>query len=178
MQFQSTILTLPGIGGSGPEHWQSLWENEYGFARLEQREWETPVRADWVTNIDKQVSKYNPQAVILVGHSAVCAAILYWVQQYQIKVKGALLVAPADPEAKTFPSGATGFAPMPLIKLSFPSIVVASSNDYFATLESSKHFADAWGSEFINIGEAGHINVASGYGEWDKGLEILKQLDK
>lgn len=175
--FKSIILTLPGIGGSGPEHWQSLWEKEHGFIRIEQNDWETPSRTDWVTNIYKEVSKHDPKEVIIVGHSAVCAAILYWVQQYQVKIKGTLLVAPADPEAKTFPSGATGFAPMPLIKLPFPSIVVASSSDYFATLERSKHFADAWGSKFINIGNAGHINVASGFGKWDKGLEILKRLD-
>ncbi len=177
MIFSSTILTLPGIGGSGPQHWQSLWEKEYGFIRVEQKDWETPVRADWVANIHEEVSKHDPQDLILVGHSAVCAAMLYWVQQYQIRMKGALLVAPADPDAETFPSGATGFAPMPLMKLPFPSILIASTNDHFATLDRSIQFADAWGSEFINIGEAGHINVNSGYGQWDEGLEILKRLD-
>jgi hypothetical protein len=178
MIFNSTILTLPGIGGSGPEHWQSLWEKEYGFTRIEQKEWETPDCADWIANIQKALSGYDPQDVLLVGHSAVCAAIGHWAKQYQIKIKGALLVAPADPDAKTFPSGAIGFAPMPLIKLPFPSIVVASTNDHFATLERSIQFADAWGSELVNIGDVGHINVNSGYGEWNAGLDILKRLDK
>ena len=76
-----------------------------------------------------------------------------------------------------FPAGATGFSPVPLIKLPFPSIVVASTNDFFVTLERAQQFATAWGSEFVNIGDAGHLNVASGYGEWDAGLEILKKLD-
>ena len=177
MQFQSTILTLPGIGGSGPQHWQSLWEKEYGFTRIEQREWETPFRDEWVANIQKAVSKYDPKKVILVGHSAVCSAVGKWSERYQTKIKAALLVAPADPEASTFPEGAIGFAPMPLFKLPFPSIVIASSNDFFAAIKRAKQFADAWGSEFINIGEAGHINVASGHGQWDEGLEILKRLD-
>jgi len=177
MQFQSTILTLPGIGGSGPQHWQSLWEKEYGFTRIEQQEWETPFRDEWVANIQKAVSKYDSRKVILVGHSAVCSAITKWAERYQTKIKATLLVAPADPEAQTFPQGTIGFAPMPLIKLSFPSIVVASSNDFYATIDRAKHFANAWGSEFINVGDAGHINVSSGYGQWDQGLEILKRLD-
>jgi predicted alpha/beta hydrolase family esterase len=175
--FKSIILTLPGIGGSGPQHWQSLWEKEYGFIRIEQKDWDTPVRTDWVTNIHNAVSKYDSKDIVLVGHSAVCGAIIDWAQQYQAKIKGALLVAPADADADTFPPGTTGFSPIPLIRLPFPSIVVTSTNDYFVTVDRAKQFADAWGSEFINIGEAGHINVASGYGEWDAGLKILKRLD-
>lgn len=175
--FQSTILTLPGIGGSGPQHWQSLWEKEYGFIRIEQNEWDTPDRADWVINIRETVSKYEPKDIILVGHSAVCGAIAEWARQYQTKIKGALLVAPADSEAATFPDGAIGFKPMPLFKLPFSSIVVTSTNDYYVTLDRATQFAHAWGSELINIGEAGHINIASGFGQWDEGLEILKRLD-
>jgi predicted alpha/beta hydrolase family esterase len=177
MQFQSIILTLPGIGGSGPQHWQSLWEKEYGFIRIEQKEWETPDRADWVANIQNAMSKYDPKDIILVGHSAVCGPMIEWVRQYQTKIKGALLVAPADSEADTFPNRAIGFKPMPLITLPFPSIVVTSTNDYYVTPDRSTQFAHAWGSDLVNIGEAGHINVASGFGKWDEGLELLKKLD-
>ncbi|MDB5017373.1 MAG: alpha/beta hydrolase [Mucilaginibacter sp.] len=66
---------------------------------------------------------------------------------------------------------------MSLVKLPFKSIVVGSTNDFYVTAERAKLFADSWGSEFISVGDAGHINVGSGFGEWDKGLEILKQLD-
>ena len=176
--FKSTILTLPGIGGSGPQHWQSLWEKEYGFIRVEQKDWETPSCSDWVASIHNSVSKYDPQTVILVGHSAVCTPIAYWARQYNISIKAALLVAPADAEADTFPAGASGFSPMSLMKLPFPSIVVASTNDYFVTLDRAAQFANAWGSELVNVDEAGHINVASGFGEWREGLEILKTLDR
>lgn len=177
MIFRSTILTLPGLGGSGPQHWQSLWEKEYGFIRIEQQDWETPVRDEWVATIQNSVSLYDPKKVILVGHSAVCGAVIDWVQQYETAIKGTLLVAPADPEAQTFPQGTTGFAPMPLKKLPFPSIVVASENDFFSAITRAERFAEAWGSDFVNIGEAGHINISSGYGQWAQGLEILKRLD-
>jgi predicted alpha/beta hydrolase family esterase len=175
--FQSNILLIPGIGNSGLQHWQTIWGRKYGFARVKQQQWETPACADWVSTLNTYVQKYDTNNLILVAHSAACAALVRWVQQYNVKVKGALLVAPADADAATFPEGATGFSPVPLVKLPFPSIVVASTNDQFVTLERAQQFAAAWGSEFVNIGDAGHINVASGYGEWDAGLDLLKRLD-
>jgi uncharacterized protein len=177
MHFNSTILIIPGLGNSGEQHWQSLWEKEYNFTRIQQNDWETPVCADWVVNINKSVNQYDPANVILVGHSLACATIAYWAQQYPAKIKGALLVALSDTEAKSFPSGTTGFTPMPLNKLPFPTIAVTSTNDYYVTLQRAEQFATAWGSELINIGETGHINSDAGFGPWDKGLEILKQLD-
>ncbi|HTE02082.1 MAG TPA: alpha/beta fold hydrolase [Mucilaginibacter sp.] len=177
MTFQSTILIHPGLGNSGPQHWQSLWEREYGFPRIEQQEWDTPVCADWIATINSYVQNYDPKDVILVGHSLACSTIAYWAQRYNISIKGALLVGPSDTEADTYPPGTTGFKPVPLIKLPFPSIVVASTNDYYVTFDRATQFADAWGSELVNIGDAGHINVASGYGPWDAGLEFLKKLD-
>jgi predicted alpha/beta hydrolase family esterase len=178
MLFSSTILIVPGLGNSGPQHWQSIWENHYNFTRVEQNDWETPVCSDWIEAINNEIKKHDPANVILVGHSLACAAIAYWVQKFEVKIKGALLVAPSDTEADSYPTGTTGFTPVPLIKLPFPSIVVASTNDYYVTTERARLFADRWGSEYINIGDAGHINVTSGYGEWDFGLEVLKQLDK
>ena len=177
MQFQSTIIIAPGIGNSGPDHWQSLWEKQFDFKRVEQKEWETPACEDWVENINNTIKKYNPNDVILVAHSAACLAVIIWAQKFNIKIKGALLVAPADSEAGSFPSGASGFAPVPLIKLHFPSIVAASTNDFYVTLNRAKLFADSWGSEFVNVGEKGHINSAAGFGAWDEGLEYLKKLD-
>jgi len=177
MTFHSTILIIPGLGNSGPAHWQSLWEKQFNFTRLEQTEWETPDCADWVEAINNEVKKHNPTEVILVAHSAACAAVAIWAQKFNTKIKGALLVAPGDPDADTFPPGTTGFAPMPLIKLPFPSMVVASTNDYYVSLDRAKLFAESWGSEFVNIGEKGHINTSAGFGEWDEGLEFLKNLD-
>jgi predicted alpha/beta hydrolase family esterase len=177
MIFNSTILTIPGLGGSGPQHWQSLWEREYGFTRIEQHDWETPNCADWVTNIEAAVKQHDQNSLILVAHSLACATVACWAQQYGTRIKGALLVAPADTEAESYPTGTSGFSPMPLFTLPFPTIVVASTNDFYVTHERAKLFANKWGSEIIRVGEAGHINVGSGFGNWDAGLEILKRLD-
>jgi len=87
------------------------------------------------------------------------------------------LVAPSDTEAETYTFPASGFTPMPLARLPFPTIVVAGTNDYYVRLERAKQFADAWGSDLVEIREAGHINVAAGFGRWDDGLILLKRLD-
>lgn len=178
MTFQSTILIIPGLGNSGPQHWQSLWENEFNFTRVEQKDWDIPVCTDWIENINDEVKKYDPAKVILVGHSLACSTIAYWAQKFNVKIKGALLVGPSDTEADSYPPGTTGFKPVPLNTLPFKTIVVASTNDFYVTFERAKLFADSWGSELINIGDAGHINVASGFGEWNEGLAILKRMDE
>jgi predicted alpha/beta hydrolase family esterase len=177
MHFTSTILIIPGLGNSGPQHWQSLWEKQYNFTRVEQQNWDEPVCSDWVETLNNFLKNYNLADVILVGHSSACAAIVYWAQKFNIKIKGALLVGPSDTEADTYPAEATGFNPMPLNRLPFPSITVASQNDYYVSFDRATLFAQSWGSELVNIGDAGHVNVASGFGEWPQGLELLKRLD-
>jgi len=176
--FQSTILILPGLNGSGEAHWQSLWERDFNFTRVEQRDWDLPVCDDWVTTLDAAVMQHDPGRVILVGHSTACILVAFWAERFNRKIKGALLVAPSDTEAPSYPAGPVGFAPMPLIRLPFPSITVTSVNDHYVTLDRATLLATSWGSELVNVGQAGHINVAAGYGAWPEGLEYLRKLDQ
>ena len=126
--------------------------------------------------MDKKVIEFDLSTVVLIAHSLGCPTIAHWAKKYKRKIKGALLVAPSDLEAVQYSFPTTGFAPIPLDKINFKTIVVASENDIWASLERAKFFADNWGSEFINIGSAGHINVSSGFTTWYKGIEILKTL--
>jgi len=91
-------------------------------------------------------------------------------------VRGAFLVAPSDVEAPSYPPNAIDFEPMPLAPLPFPSIVVASTNDQYVSLDRAKAFASAWGSRLVVIGDAGHINGASGYGPWPEGEKLLLEF--
>ena len=177
MTFQSTILIIPGLGNSEEDHWQSRWEREFAFTRINQKDWDTPVCADWIEVIDKAVTASKPENVILVGHSLACSAIGHWSKRFNRRIKGALLVAPSDTEADTYPTGTTGFSPMPVHALPFTSVVVASADDFYVGLDRAIFFAGKWKSTLIDIGTAGHINVSSGFGKWDYGLELLKQLD-
>ena len=176
-QIMTYYFVIPGLGNSGPDHWQTYFEKSGDhFIRINQKEWDAPANQDWIETIELALTGYNLDDVVLIGHSLGCTAIANWAKAYQKKIKGALLVAPSDIEAPKYNFDTPGFDRVPLDKISFKTIVVASTNDEWVTLERAEFFAENWGSEFINIGNAGHINAAAGFGEWPKGLEILKTL--
>lgn len=179
----TSTLILPGLFNSGPEHWQSYWEREDSACRrVRQDEWDAPRCADWVRALDAAVAA-EPGPVVLAAHSAACALVAHWVHAARTaaperlaRVHGALLVAPADPQGAHFPPGPTGFAPMPLERLPFPSVVVASTDDVYVTLDQAGAYAAAWGSRFVAAGAAGHLNAASGLGRWPAGYALLTEL--
>ena len=170
------VLLLPGLFDSGPDHWQSHWErSEPLFIRVVQRDWERPRREDWVETLDVAVGAAGPDAV-LVAHSTGCTLVAFWARETSHTVRGALLVAPSDTEAPSYPVGPTGWQPMPREALGFRSIVVASNDDPYCELKRAIVFAQAWGSAFVTIGGAGHINAASGLGDWKRGRRFLDEL--
>ncbi|MDQ2747386.1 MAG: alpha/beta hydrolase [Acidobacteriota bacterium] len=177
--MKTVYLIVPGINNSSPQHWQSLWEAQFPdqFRRVEQSNWDTPICADWIETIEAEVQKESPENVILVAHSLGCIAIAQWAKRFGTRIKGAFLAAPCDCEAGSFTFETKGFTPIPLEKLPFKSLVAASTNDEYISLERAEQFAAAWGSGLVNVGAKGHLNAGAGFGEWDEGLEILKKLD-
>jgi predicted alpha/beta hydrolase family esterase len=172
----TTILLVPGLGNSGPQHWQTLWEQRHHYSRVQQADWDQPVGPEWVQALADTIAR-RPGPVVLVAHSLGCATVAKWAQAYPTEaVVGALLVAPADTDRPDFPPEVTGFAPMPLHALPFPSIVVASTNDQYVTLPRANDFATAWGSQLVNVGPQGHLNADSDLGAWLTGQEVLAQL--
>lgn len=174
--YSGPVFIIPGLYNSGPDHWQTHWEKEFGFTRIEQKDWETPVCSDWTQTIDSIVTGYPLDKVILIGHSLACCTIVRWAEKYRRVIKGALLVGPSDVEAPSYPSGTTGFSPMPVYRLPFRSVVIASSDDGYVTMTRAKEFAGNWGSELIDAGELGHINSAANLGNWPLGLAALQKL--
>jgi uncharacterized protein len=169
-------LILPGIGNSDHAHWQTLWESANStFVRVQQRDWNRPVCDEWVDALEQAIAKTGGSPV-LVAHSLGCLCVAHWAARTTLKIKGALLVAPPDPEEADFPSEATGFSPVTLRSFDFPSIVVASSNDPYGSLGFARSCAMAWGSRFVNIGPVGHINSESGLGEWAEGFALYQEL--
>jgi serine hydrolase len=171
------VLMVPGFTGSGPNHWQSFWQREHPeYMRIEQRDWDRPAPEEWVTTLAAAIAGQN-SPVVLVGHSLGCTTIVHWASRMGPGgVVGALLVAPSDVEAPTAPLEVRGFAPIPLTPLPFPSQVVASTDDPLVTVARAQAFAESWGSTFISIGRAGHINTDSGHGAWPEGHDILTRL--
>jgi len=176
-------VIVPGIGNSGPENWQSLLEAELErTGRVQQRDWDAPFMPEWTLTLDALLADLPPDP-ILIGHSAGVMTIVQWAFRHDRPIRGALLVAPPDFESR-MPEGfpppevvaQAGWAPIPRQPLPFPSIVVASSTDPFCTLERAREFAQCWGSQFVDLGDAGHINTDSGYGPWPFAQELLARL--
>ena len=170
------VFTIPGIGNSGSLHWQSIWESKNTeFVRIAQADWDHPVRSEWVAAIERTAGAVRRPAVF-IAHSLGCLAFVHWALSTRLQIAGALLVAVPDPAGPQFPAEATGFALVPLQRFDFPSIVVVSSDDPYCSPEYVKRCSSAWGSRLVDIGPAGHINAASGLGEWPHGLTLLDEL--
>ena len=171
------VLIVPGLGGSGPEHWQSLWEvSDPTFRRVVQRQWATPNLPEWLETLHAHISACNTPPV-LVAHSLACSLVAHWAKQYGRGVKAALLVCPSDVESPAHtPALVRSFGPMPVVRLPFPTIVVASTNDPRVDLERAKFFAASWGSRFVVVADAGHMNERSSLGEWVEGRKLLREL--
>lgn len=169
-------LMVPGLWSSGPEHWQTHWEAaDPSFRRVEQFDWDAPERREWVQRLDDAVRETG-RGVVLAAHSLGCATVVHWAGLTGRTVRGALLVAPADVDGPGFPLEARGFAPMPLRPLPFPSILVASEDDSYLSMERARIMAEAWGSRLVEVGARGHLNSASGLGAWPEGRALLDEL--
>ena len=145
----SSIKLLPGWQNSGPGHWQTVWEEEFGYERVQQHDWMHPKRGDWTARL---------QDVIVDAQEPV------------------VLVAPGDVERPDLAELIPGWSPIALQKLPFPSILVGSQNDPYCSAERARLLADSWGARWVDQGDCGHINAESGLGNWPLGQGLLAEL--
>lgn len=167
------FILLPGINGSGEKHWQTRWERSHpNMHRFQPADWDYPDLSQWIEALDRSVAAAK-RPCVLVAHSLACLLVAHWNRVTQHKVQGAFLVSVPDPAAAAFPMEAAGFADVPEHQLSFPSLIVASTNDPFATADYTTLRARQWACDVVVAGALGHINAASGLGEWPEGFELL-----
>ncbi|MDP3355088.1 MAG: alpha/beta fold hydrolase [Polaromonas sp.] len=173
----ANVLVLPGWQNSGPGHWQSLWEVAHGYQRVEQHDWMQPLRGDWIARLE-DVILGSDEPVVLVAHSLGCMLTAAWAAHSRNthRVKGALLVAPPDVDREEVRQMLTSWAPVPMNKLPFTSVVLASSRDPYCRLERAREFAAGWGAEFVDVGPLGHLNADSGLGDWPEAHQKLQAL--
>jgi len=178
-----SILIVPGLRDHVADHWQTLLA-----ARLPQAHTVAPLTHDKllctarVEALERTLAAIGGP-VIIVAHSAGVMTVVHWAQRASRPIQGALLATPADMETP-MPAGyptveqldSNGWLPIPRQRLPFPSIVTASSNDPLAQLERARNFAHAWGSRFVDLGAVGHLNPASGYGEWPQAMDLIREL--
>ena len=169
------VLLIPGIGNSGPDHWQSLWQaKKSDVVRVMQRDWDHPRCEDWVEALDEAIGRATVPP-ILVAHSLGCLAVAHWAARSDRRCFAALLVAVPDPSGAAFPSAATGFAPLPRSLRKCRVTIVSSSNDAYSTTSYTEERVAFWGAEHICLGLRGHINAVSGLGDWPDGWAIVQR---
>lgn len=179
------ILLLPGWQNSGPQHWQSRWERTHGYERVQQHDWMRPLRGDWIARLQDvvlgHVAQQTPGApadIVLVAHSLGCMLVAAWAANSQLArhIRGALLVAPGDPQRDEVVAALPSWFQIPGNTLPFPTLLLGSHDDLYCSFDRAQEFARAWGSQFIDYGRCGHINADSGLGDWPQGHAMLMQL--
>jgi predicted alpha/beta hydrolase family esterase len=179
-----TVLFVPGLRDHVEDHWQTHAQKQFAGARCV-----APLEHDKLSR-DARVEALQAALaaidgpVVLAAHSAGCMIVVQWAQKYRrADIVGALLAAPADVESP-MPSGyptteqlaAAGWTPIPRTPLPFPSIVAASTNDPLCSFARAEDFARAWGSRLLDVGAVGHINPPAGFGPWDQGVGLIRDM--
>jgi uncharacterized protein len=201
--LQPHVLILPGWQNSGAAHWQSRWEALHGYTRVQQHDWDRPLRGDWIARLEDEVLAHCKASkmlsnselsapknigqnatfpyknkVVLVAHSLGCIQVAAWaaLSRNTYVVHAALLVAPGDVERADVRPLLPSWAPIVRTPLPFRSLLVGSRNDPFCSLARAQQLAHDWGSRFVDYGERGHINADSALGDWGEGHAWLHDL--
>lgn len=171
------VLLLPGWQDSGPGHWQTLWEGYFGDLRIQQHDWMTPRRGDWMARLDEVVQAQSGP-VLLAAHSLGCHLVAAWAahSQHTAKVKGALLVAPPDVHQPDWPPVLPSWREPVLQPLPFRALLLSSTDDPYDQMGRAASFAAAWGADHLSLGTRGHLNGDSGLGLWPQGRALLRSL--
>jgi predicted alpha/beta hydrolase family esterase len=175
-------LFVPGVNDSGPDHWQSRWQNvSQDSVRLQVSNWDYPDLEEWMAALDRAVAECFAPPVI-VGHSLGCTLAALWVQRKRSaqktgqRITGAFLVAPPDPHNPNFPATSPSFRDPVESPLGCPGVIIASTNDPYGSFDFARCFAATLDAGIISVGSLGHINADSNLGEWPEGIRMLKSF--
>ncbi|WP_445115461.1 alpha/beta hydrolase [Acinetobacter sp. WZC-1] len=165
-------VIVPGVGGSGADHWQSWLQRQLmSCSRVQQSDWNLPILDDWIAHFVHTITQVN-KPVQIVAHSFGCLTALAALNQYPELAAGVqklILVAPANPAR----FGERGFARdsqsdyqayFYSLKTPVPTEMIISENDPWLSFEDALKLTIAWKVRSRNLGQVGHINVASGFG--------------
>ena len=183
MTREATVLIVPGLRGHVPQHWQTLLASRLPRVRtVEPMGREDLDCARKVAAIERQANAIKGP-LLLVAHSGGVIMVVHWAKQTQRAVHGALLATPPDFE-RAMPAGyptidelrAGGWLPVPRDRLPFSTIVAASRNDPLGRFERVAELARDWGSKLVDLGKVGHLNPASGFGDWAGADSLIAEL--
>jgi predicted alpha/beta hydrolase family esterase len=172
------VLVVPGLHDSGPAHWQSWLQAHFKRSlRVRQHDWSVPDLDRWAARIEATLASQPPARWIAVAHSFGCLALVRHLLERAATsgprgngIRAALLVAPADP-------GKFGIdAASQRSRLDVPSALLASETDPWMHIDAARLWGRTWGSRFINLGDAGHINAESGFGPLPQAKALVVEM--
>ncbi len=170
-------LILPGLNGSAEGHWQRHWARDNASSTiLRQSSWSRPVLDEWLQALEDELERVGD--VWLVGHSLGCLLAAHIGTRPAARhVKGAFLVAPCDLErTERLHPGAIDFGAMSTALLPFRTLVIGSRDDRYMDFASLRQYAARWGADLHDLGQAGHINIDSGFGQWREGYRLFSSF--
>ncbi len=173
-------LILHGWGGSDFPHWQSFLAGElskdYGtvcFPLLKEKD--APNKDVWMAQVLEILEDFKPD--IVVCHSL--ANILWFhlcnEKKINTQIKKLFLVAPPSLTCK-LPELSTFFPVNIPNDLNAQSVtLITSTNDQYMSQDEAKSLAEVLHPVgHIVLKDGGHINAASGFGEWAEIVEMVK----
>ena len=164
------VLVVPGLHDSGLDHWQTRWQHRHRhFRRVVQPDWATPDLNRWAARVATAIDGCAAPPLV-VAHSFGALATVRATFLFERRIAGAMLVAPADPDLFGV------LVRLPATPLPYPTLLVASSDDPWLKFTKAGALATRWGSRFVAIGPAGHVNVASGHGACPEGHRLLREF--
>ena len=174
-------VIVPGVGGSKPAHWQSWLQRQLmSCSRVQQQDWNNPILETWIKQLVDTVQSIQDN-IQIVAHSFGCLTVVAALNEYpelNRKIKNLILVAPANPAR----FGEAGFARhsqqdyqdyFHQLTIRVPTTLLISENDPWLSFSDATRLADAWKLKAINLGQVGHINVASGFGAFPEIYDYL-----
>lgn len=178
-----TVLIVPGLRDHVAEHWQSLLaEQTPGSRTVPALGRDDLALAPRVEALEREATAIEGP-LIIVAHSGGVLIVAHWAMRTQRQVLGALLATPPNldrPMPEGYPTMTAldegGWLPVPRTLLPFPSVVAASRDDPLATFEEVTAMAKDWGARLHDIGNAGHLNPASGHGPWPLAKTLIEEL--
>ena len=172
-----TYLIIHGWQASGPGHWQT-WladrlraANETVLYPLLPNP-DTPVLKEWIEALHFHVSQMTGEKIVVCHSLGAVTWFHYATTDPAMPVDRLLLVAPPCPPALARIPELQGFAPVPLdagalARSARHCRMVCSSRDEYCQESAALAYAGPLNIEGeILPSQAGHINIASGFGPW------------
>lgn len=181
--MSGSFLILHGLGGSGPDHWQTWLYGELAHSgeQVYYPDLPDPDQPDkdvWLKKLAETLAAIpQDEELTVIAHSlGVILWFHYAADNPGRRPQRAILVCPPSPGTEL--AEVSTFFPLPdglsqVAAAAGKTLIVQSSNDPYCTLTDSLAY-QSLGVPHLTLPDMGHINVASGHGPWKWILDVCR----